>query len=426
MNLTEEENLIMQLRKYLMINQIKKILYFPIAYYFSFFARIQLAIWKPRIIVITGSSGKTTLLHLAQSQIGDRAEYSRLANSSFGIPFDILRLKRKTLTLEEWPLLFLLAPLNAFQKVHTKNLYVVEADCDRPYEGKFLATLLKPEVTIWLSSTKTHSGNFPQPVEQTIAYEFGYFLENTSRLVIINKDSQLIKKQLPRTKAAIETISLRGSQSYQIFASRTKFKIRGKEYSFKFLLPKEAFYQIEALLKILDYLNIPLDTSFKNFNLPPGRSSLFKGIKNTTILDSSYNADLGSMKVMLKMFDQIPTSKKWVVLGDMIELGQEEEKEHQNLAKLIDQINADNIILIGPRLSKYTFPKLKSTTQKFEGPKEALDYVKNNIKGGEVILFKGARFLEGIIEHLLKNKNDINKLCRREEIWQIRRAQWGL
>ena len=124
---------------------LKSKLYFPLASYFWFFAKIQLLIWRPRIIVITGSSGKTTMLHLLESQIGEGAEYSHLANSAFGIPFHILGLKRVTFSLMEWPALFLYAPFRAFKKIHQKDLYIVEADCDRPGEGSFLANLLKPQ-----------------------------------------------------------------------------------------------------------------------------------------------------------------------------------------------------------------------------------------------------------------------------------------
>ena len=86
---------------------------------------------------------------------------------------------------------------------------------------------------------------------------------------------------------------------------------------------------------------------------------------------------------------------------------------------------------MGPRVCKYTYPKLQGLVsgvkiEKFETPKEALDYIEANILGGEVILFKGARFLEGVIEHLLADKNEVAKLCRREPIWQARRKEWGL
>src|SRR3989344_8801987 len=191
-----------------MIGTIKQALYFPVAYYFRFWAKIQLNLWKPRIIVITGSSGKTTLLHLIESQIGDKAKYSHHANSSYGIPFDILGLGRKDLTPDEWIFLFLFAPFKAFKAIPNEKIYIVEADCDRVGEGRFLASFLKPEITLWINSTLTHSSNFDYlvknkcfpTVKETIAYEFGNFLKYTQKMAIVNGDSLLIQNQLRRTK----------------------------------------------------------------------------------------------------------------------------------------------------------------------------------------------------------------------------------
>ncbi len=143
-----------------MINKFKKFLYFPVAYYFRFFAKIRLLRWKPRVIVITGSSGKTTLLHFIESQLGTNAKYSHRANSAYGIPFDILGLKRKNLIPYEWIYIFTTAPFMAFKKPPNKKFYTVEADCDRPGEGKFLAKLLKPEITLWTNSSLMNSANF--------------------------------------------------------------------------------------------------------------------------------------------------------------------------------------------------------------------------------------------------------------------------
>src|SRR5260221_8136653 len=147
-----------------MFRLVKRFFYFPIAYYFRFFAQIQLFLWKPRIIVVTGSSGKTTLLHLIESQLKQKAKYSHHANSAYGIPFDILGLKRENLVISEWIYLFLAAPFTAFKKPYSENIYIVEADCDRSGEGKFLASFLKPEVTLWISSSRTHSMNFDHMV----------------------------------------------------------------------------------------------------------------------------------------------------------------------------------------------------------------------------------------------------------------------
>ena len=90
-----------------MITKLKKLLYFPGAFYFAFFAKIRLLLWNPKVVVVTGSSGKTTLLHMIESQLGHMAKYSHHANSAYGIPFDILGLARNDLTFIEWPILLI-------------------------------------------------------------------------------------------------------------------------------------------------------------------------------------------------------------------------------------------------------------------------------------------------------------------------------
>ena len=250
-------------------------------------------------------------------------------------------------------------------------------------------------------------------------------MEKTSKLVIVNGDSELILNQLSRSKTKVEKISKKSLKNYKLLKNLSQFTINEKVFNLKFLLPEETSYQLSALIKILEYLNIPLDKTFSKLKLPPGRSSIFKGIKNTTIIDSSYNADLESMRVMLNMFSKIPGKEKWIILGDMISQGKIEQLEHEKLAEIISALKLERIILVGPRLTKFTYPHLKSAV-KFEMPLEALDYLRENITGEELLFFKGARFLEGIIEHLLQNKSDIDKLCRREKVWQERRKQWGL
>jgi UDP-N-acetylmuramoyl-tripeptide--D-alanyl-D-alanine ligase len=420
-----------------MIKAFKRALYFPVANYFRFWAKIRLNFWKPVIIVITGSSGKTTLLHLIESQIGKKARYSHHANSSFGIPFDILGLNRKRFTLGEWISFFLLAPLKILKPVSQEKLYIAEADCDRPGEGEFLADLLNPDITLWISSSLTHSANFDTlvkdkifpTVEEAIASEFGRFLKKTRKFAIVNGDNIYIKEQLNKAKVPVKTIEHKDLQSYKITEYCTYFVIGDKKYSINSILPKEVFYSIQMTNLLVRTLNLPFDFTFKNFILPPGRSSVFKGVKDTIILDSTYNCTPDGMKVILQMFDKYPSKNKWIVLGDMIELGNNEKEEHEKLANLLNSMKLNKIILVGPRVSEFTYPKLNPRAgeiEKFISPKEGLDYISKTICGKEVILFKGARFLEGIIEQLLLDKEDSKKLVRREAVWQNRRKTFGV
>jgi UDP-N-acetylmuramyl pentapeptide synthase len=118
-------------------------------------------------------------------------------------------------------------------------------------------------------------------------------------------------------------------------------------------------------------------------------------------------------------------------LGDILEQGSLEAEEHRGLAELIAQSDADRVVLLGPRVREHTLPKLEALKPKlpitaFERPDEVLEFLQANLKGGEAILFKGGRFLEGVIEQLLANPKDEKYLVRREPVWVKRRKQWGL
>lgn len=416
-----------------MFHKIKQFMYFPVASYFAFFAKIFLLRWSPKIIVITGSSGKTTLLHMLESQIGNLARYSHHANSSFGIPFDILGIHRHTLSILEWPKIFLSTPLAIFKSVPGQKIYIVEADSDRPGEAKFISSLLNQDITIWLNVSKTHSMNFEKlvnrnnPLEKVITSEFGNFIKKSKELSIINSDSDLILNQANCLKTKILHISKKFAYKYQVNLRGTEFEVDNKVIKFKYLLPEETIYQILATKKLLEYLDINFNDNFENFKLPPGRSSFFKGIKNINIIDSTYNANLDSMKVILNLFNKIDSTKKWIIFGDMLEQGKNEEMEHKLLAEEINRYNFEKIILMGPRVKKHTLPYLKNKNNiAFIYPNEVLEYLLKNINGGETILFKGARFLEGVIERLLLDKNDAKNLVRRELVWQKRREKFGL
>ena len=73
-----------------MFSGFKRKLYFPFARYFAFFAGLYLRRWAPRVIVVTGSSGKTTLIELLRASLGCRVRVAREANSTFGIPFMVM------------------------------------------------------------------------------------------------------------------------------------------------------------------------------------------------------------------------------------------------------------------------------------------------------------------------------------------------
>lgn len=415
----------------------KKRFYFVAAGYFRFFANFSLRRWHPRIIAVTGSAGKTTMLNMIEFELGDRAHYSHNANSSFGIAFDILGMDGVRGSKLRWFKLFLLAPIRAIYYKRSGEFYVVEIDGERPRETEFLATWLKPEVTLWVSLGLSHVVQFEQQVasgefstlEDAITHEFSTLPANTTERVYIDADSPKMVEATKNIKAKVIPLSKKLLKRYSVYPSRTDFVFDNASFHFSQPQPRDLAIQLAMLHSLVEYLEIPLKTDFHDMTVPPGRSSYFKGIKGINIIDSSYNAHLISMQSILDMVRVLHAGHKWLVIGDIVDQGSTEEEEHRKLANLIADAGPEMVILVGRRTKEYTAPRLKElgiTTRTTLDPKKALKFIEANITGDETIIFKGSQYLEWIVEKLLADPADADKLPRREAAAVKRRQKWGL
>ena len=419
------------------VQKFKKRFYFTVASYFRRLADRVLKRWHPRIIVITGSAGKTTMLHLLENELKDKAHYSHDANSAFGIAFDILGMKGIRGSKLRWIYLILMAPFKSLFKRHKEPFYVVEIDGERPHEAEYLADWLKPEVTIWVSVGLSHAAKFENLVKEgkfdsldtAIANEFATLPRKTTKRVYIDSSSKLMTEMTKDIPAKVIPIKKSDMKRYMVYPDYTEFACGGTTFHFNHPEPHDISYHLLVLQDLMKYLKLPFDSDFSNIVMPPGRSSYFKGKKGIDIIDSSYNAHMISMESILDMFRRMHTDHKWLVIGDIIEQGSIEKEEHEKLAKLIAAVEPENIILVGHRTKEHTAPKLKElgiSAHTTLDPKKALEYLNKRTTGKETILFKGSQYLEWIIENLLENPEDAKKLCRREKAAVTRRKKRGL
>ncbi len=406
--------------------------------YFRFFANFALRRWHPRIIAITGSAGKTTMLHLLEYEMGDRAHYSHSANSPLGISFDLLGLHGVEGSRWRWLWLFLVAPFKAITyRGHKEEYYVVEIDGARPREAEYVAKWLKPEISLWVSVGLSHAQNFAHQVEignfasldEAIAHEFSTIPQYTTKRVYIDGNSATMRDFTKDLKSEVIAVKPQDLQRYNVYPTRTDFIFENASFHFSGPQPKELAIQLMMLVDLMHYLEIPLRTDFRDLLVAPGRSSYFKGINGINIIDSSYNAHLISMKSILEMAQHLRTGHKWLVIGDMVDEGNIEAEEHRKLADLIAAVNPEMVVLVGKRTKEFTAPRLKELgidTRTTLDPKKALKFIQENISGEETIIFKGSQYLEWIIEQLLANPEDAAKLPRREKAAVKRRQKRGL
>lgn len=419
------------------VSRFKKRFYFVAAGYFRFFANFALRRWRPRVIAITGSAGKTTMLHMVEFELGDRAHYSHDANSAFGIAFDLLGMDGIRGSKWRWVKLFVQAPIRALYYKRSGEFYVAEIDSERPHEAEFIASWLKPEVTLWVSLGLSHAIQFEQAVaagkfaslDEAIAHEFATIPKNTQKLVYIDGDDEHMMKAVEGIKAKVVALRRSDLKRYNVYPTRTDFIFDSATFHFSEPQPRDIAIQLLMLEKLMAYLELPLRTDLSGMPMPPGRCSFFAGKRGLKIIDSSYNAHMISMQSILEMVKALHAGHKWLVIGDIVEQGSIEEQEHTRLADLIAEANPEMVILVGRRTKQWTAPRLKELgvdTRTTLDPHKALKFIKDHTSGDEVLIFKGSQYLEWIIEQLLENPEDAARLPRREKAAVKRRENRGL
>ena len=422
----------------------KKKFYFVAAGYFRIFANRAYKRWHPHVIAVTGSVGKTTMLHMLEHQLGKRAHYSHNANSAFGIAFDLVGInKGVTGSKLRWIYLIFAVPFRSLFFKRTEKYYVVEIDGERPHETEFLASWLKPEVTLWISLGRSHAVQFEKQVEsgefedldRAITHEFAMLPQYTTNQIYIDGDIYLMKKAVKKIKerhkikAKVTACSMSSLKKYSVTPESTDFTIGKTVFHFASPQPRNLAIQLDMLKHLCRYLKIDLKKDFSDMPLPPGRSSYFAGKKGLKLVDSSYNAHLISMESIMDMARSMRAQHKWLVIGDMIEQGKIEGEEHTKLAQAIIDTKPEQVILVGRRTKEYTRPVLeknKINVIACDDVREALDFIEKNATGKEVLVFKGSQYLEWLVEKLLKNPEDAAKLPRREDVYVKRREKRGL
>lgn len=430
-----------------------------VLFYFKQLAKLRLLVERPKIVGVAGSSGKTSLSFLLEAILSadHKVKQSQGRNSETGIPFSILGLKTSSYSNFSWILLMIKAPFKViFQK--RADIFIAEMGIDSPVSPKnmgYLLSIVRPQISIMTSITYEHAiyfekyvqgeKNRPKKILDLIAAEELRLLKSLSKdnIAVVNEDNDYIKKTLPLVAKTI-TISSKNKKA-DYFVKDTKnslkefemeFSFGNKNYNLKINQPLPAHYA-KTFLEAIS-VSFILGTSVKEsikiiqrrFILPPGRSTVLKGINNTLVIDSSYNNVASEPLIeFLELMSDISNGRRKVgILGDMREQGEIAKIEHERVAEEILK-NLDFVILIGDSMQKYVSGILKQANfdyLAFSNFTQAKENILKSIKEKDLILVKSSQnqlFLERAVEMLLDNPLDKDLLCRRGEYWDKIRAE---
>ncbi len=326
------------------------------------------------LIGITGSNGKTTSKELINailsSELSCYATKGNL-NNHIGVPLSILEINKK------------------------HKIAIIEMGANHQKEIEFLCNIAQPTFGVITNIGSAHLEGFGslQGVIDTKKELYEFINYNKGHLFVNAGDELLLSLSKGISQITYGT-------SGDIFGLITDItpllSIKyNNEIINSHLIGDFQFDNILLAICIGNYFNVStqnIKKSIENYIPTNNRSQLVKTKKNTLILDA-YNANPSSMKAMLSSFSNQEYKNKLCILGDMLELGRESNKEHLDIIKLTNQLELD-CIFVGE-----IFHSL--TKNSFKNKKELVKHILRNNIHKRTILLKGSRGIG--LEQLIKN-----------------------
>jgi UDP-N-acetylmuramoyl-tripeptide--D-alanyl-D-alanine ligase len=343
------------------------------------FHRRQLA---TPILAITGSNGKTTTKELISAVLSEK--YNILYtqgnyNNHIGVPLTLLQLKSE------------------------HEIAVVEMGANHQGEIRLLCEIARPNFGLITNVGKAHLEGFGgiEGVKKGKGEMYQY-IARSGKLVFINKNNSSLVEMAQ--KAGLENKMLGYIHGEQISDASPFLEVKcgGSCGGFTVKTNLVGAYNVENVLaaatigKYFSLSNEQIKNGLENYEPKNNRSQFTETANNKLIVDA-YNANPSSMSVAIKNFAQIEAENKLLILGDMFELGEESEKEHQAMVDLLVENKFDRVFLVGKE-----FAQTKNRFQTFENTSELLQYIEKEPVKNNCILIKASRGikLENVIEKL--------------------------
>ena len=303
-----------------------------------------------KVIAITGSSGKTTLKTLIGKTLNEygKTYFSQKSyNNHIGVPLSLCNLE------------------------NDHKYGVFEIGMSNKGEIRKLSSLVKPDIAIITNIGEAHIENFDNL--NGVAKAKSEIIEkiNEGGFLILNRDDKYFDYLLKRTKKRkinVLSFGLSSKASARLINNRVHknynslhFRVLNKNIYLKVKnINSLIISNILSTLLTLHVLDLDLSkiVNFQdNFQLVEGRGkthSILRYKKKFQLIDESYNANPSSVKNAIHNFSNIKRKheKKFLLLGDMLELGKESDNYHKNLARFINRSDIDKLFVYGKNAFK--------------------------------------------------------------------------
>jgi UDP-N-acetylmuramoyl-tripeptide--D-alanyl-D-alanine ligase len=407
-------------------------------------SKLVLRKYKPKVVAITGSVGKTSTKDAVYAVLASTARVRKSEksyNSEIGLPLTVLGVPNG------WnnPIVWLKNVIRGLELIFTKCDYpkwlVLEVGIGKPGDMKKTASWLKTDVVIMtaIGATPVHIEFFES--RKHLIKEKSTLIKTLKPdgLLVLNADDEAVLGMKDLTKARKIT-----------YGFNEEAEVRAREDSIFYenkSTPKGVVYRIDegnvslpvviegvfgrnhiyaslASLSMILGLKmniIPAIEAVKSYEVPQGRMRLLNGIKGSLIIDDTYNSSPIACESALRTLGDVKGKRKIAILGDMLELGKHTTEAHKSIGVLARDC-ADVLMVVGPRakaIAEGAFEALMNPQNIFEfnNAKEAGEFIKTFVKKGDLVLIKGSQGMrmERTVEAILEDQAFKRKLLVRQD-----------
>ncbi|QCX53863.1 UDP-N-acetylmuramoyl-tripeptide--D-alanyl-D-alanine ligase [Elizabethkingia sp. JS20170427COW] len=319
------------------------------------------------IIGLTGSNGKTTTKELIHAVLAEKyqVQYTQgNLNNHIGVPLTLL-----SITPEY-------------------EMAVIEMGANHQKEIELLCNICQPDYGYITNFGKAHLegfGGFAGVIKgKSELYDY---LKSHHKTILVNKADDIQKEKTAGYSPIIQFGSEDSEYQYQILhQGHTVGVIFDNIKAISQLTGDYNYNNLCAAITLGKHFGVEssaIKAAIESYTPTNMRSQIVEKEGKTLVLDT-YNANPSSMEASLKNFAQYEGSKT-IIIGDMLELGDESKAEHEKILQLAKELSFENIITVGAHFKEINSEKAFSNTQ------EAETYLQSQPISTQNILLKGSR-----------------------------------
>ncbi len=405
---------------------------------------------QPTIIGITGSVGKTSVKDAIYEVLKDHVstrKSEKSFNSELGVPLSVLGLPNAWNNPLLWIKNIIDGFLTAIHPGEYPKVLVLEMGVDRPGDMANLTAWIQPDVVVLtrLPNVPVHVEYFTTP--EAVVAEKRVLVDalKPDGVLVYNHDDEKVRQVANEIRQKSIGYSRYSLSQFTASSDKVIYEngiARALEFTLTHLdkaslmyvqgsLGVPHAYNYAAATAVGSLFDISIESATRSLraHIPPaGRMRLIEGIKQSTILDDSYNSSPIAAERALQTLKELKGVKRRIaVLGDMLELGQYSVREHERLGEQAAGV-VDILITVGIRARGIARTALmhglpETQILQYEEAERAGRELQEIIEPGDMILVKGSQGtrLEKIVEEVMAHPEDAAKLLVRQDVnWHNR------